>query len=233
MMTLLSRSYALLAFLFVAVSVVNAQQQYSRAHLWEKEIDAFAEADGKTLPRRTEVLFTGSSSIRAWKSVATDFADFSSLNRGFGGSHLEDVVFYTPRIVVPYKPKVIVLYAGENDLTAGKTVARVFEDFNSFVLIVRKNLPKTRIIFVSLKPSPSRWRLRGQFQQLNELIKKKISGEKRLQYVDVWGPMLDANGEARKDIFQSDGLHMNAEGYEIWRRVLAPHIRQGVQGNFR
>ena len=222
-----------LALFLITVAFASAQQNYTRSNLWDKEIEAFGELDRKTVPARTDVLFVGSSSIRNWKTVASDFAGVKALNRGFGGSHLEDVIFYTPRIVLPYKPKLVVLYAGENDLTAGKSVARVFDDFNAFVIIVHNQLPKTRIIFISLKPSPARWKLREQFQQLNDLVKEKIGRDKRMQYVDVWAAMLGPGGEPRKDIFQSDGLHMNAEGYEIWQRMLEPYVRGGLRGSFR
>src|SRR6478752_1255994 len=123
------RSYALLALLVLAFGVAEGQQAYTRGDLWEKEIEAFEAADRVKMPGTGGVLFIGSSSIRVWKTAESDFADLMAVNRGFGGSHLEDVIFYAPRIVLPYKPKLIVLYAGENDQTAGKTVDRVFRDF--------------------------------------------------------------------------------------------------------
>jgi hypothetical protein len=110
-------------------------------------------------------LLVGSSSIRGWRSAAMDFPNFRVVNRGFGGSHLEDVNFYAGQVVFPYKPKLIVLYAGENDVVAGKSVERVFDDFKKFAVSVRRKLPKTRLIFVSLKPSPARWEFTPKFKQ--------------------------------------------------------------------
>ncbi len=210
-----------------------AQTVYERANLWEKEIAAFAAADEKESAPKGKILFIGSSSIRGWRTLKEDFPDFVTLNRGFGGSHLEDVNFYAAQIVFPYKPKLIVLYAGENDLVAGKSVETVFGDYKKLVSSVRKKLPKTRLIFVSLKPSPSRREFNAKFKELNDLIKTQTETDKHLLFVDVWSPMIAADGEPKKNIFQADNLHLNAEGYKIWRETLLPFIKTGFKGNFR
>lgn len=228
------KEFALLLVLLLSLQIIPfAQNDYKRAHLWEKEIKAFGDVDKKDFPGKNAVLFVGSSSIRGWRTVDQDFPDLRIINRGFGGSHLEDVNFYAEQIVFPYKPKLIVLYAGENDLVAGKSIERVFSDFNKFVSLVRQKTPKTRIIFISLKPSPSRWEFALKFKELNGLIKAETEKDKRLLYVDVWSPMLDADGSPKKDIFLADNLHMNAKGYKIWRETLYPHIKTGLKGFFR
>lgn len=154
-------------------------------HLWEKEINAFLELDEKDLPKKNGVLFVGSSSIRGWRTLGDDFPHLRTINRGFGGSHLEDVNFYAEQIVLPYKPKLIVLYAGENDLASGKSIEQVFNDFKRFASLVHQKLSKTRLIFVSLKPSPSRWKLTPKFKELNALIKTETEKDKRLLFVNV------------------------------------------------
>jgi len=224
-----------LFFILLCVSqvIVFAQSDYQRTDLWEKEIAALVRIDKSEFPKKSSVLFVGSSSVRMWKNLAQDFRDFSTINRGFGGSQLEDVNFYAPQIVLPYKPKLIVLYAGENDINDGKTPETILEDFNKFVSIVHKNLPKTRIIFISLKPSPSRWNFAAKFQEANRLIKAATEKDKRLLFVDVWEKMLNKSGEPRKDIFQVDELHMNSAGYEIWRETLLPQIKRGLRKDFR
>ena len=215
------------------ITVFAQVAAYQRGHLWEKEIDAFTELDKKSFPRKKGVLFIGSSSIRGWRTLPADFPDFRAVNRGFGGSHLEDVNFYADRIIFPYQPRLIVLYAGENDLVAGKSVENVFNDFKKFVSLVRLKLPETRILFISLKPSPERWEQTAKFKELNALIKAETEKDKRLLFVDVWSPMLDVDGQPKKNIFLGDKLHMNAEGYKIWRQTLFPYIKQGFKGNFR
>ena len=122
---------------------------------------------------------------------------------------------------------------GENDITDAKTPERVFADFKTFVSIVHRSLPKTRIIFISLKPSPSRWKFADQFQQTNRLIEAETEKDKKLLFVNVWDKMLDADGLPKPEIFRDDKLHMNEAGYEIWREILLPEIKRGMKKNFR
>ena len=171
-------------------------------------------------PRPDGVLFVGSSSIRLWPTLAADFPGIYTLQRGFGGAELSDVIRYAPRIVLPYRPRLIVLYAGENDIAAGKTAAAVFREYQAFVALVRRSLPETRIVFVSIKPSPSRWALADQMREANDLIRRHISTDPRLSFVDVFTPMLGPDGKPRQDLFVEDRLHMNAEGYKIWRNLI-------------
>jgi lysophospholipase L1-like esterase len=230
----LSRNLVVLLVLFVALhAATRAQDKYERSALWEKEINAFKEADAKTPPKKKGVLLVGSSSMRAWRTAAEDLPGLDVLNRGFGGSHIEDINHYFSDVVLPYEPKLIVFYAGENDLTAGKTVDRVHEDFEKFIALVHRHLPKSRLIFVSLKPSPARWHLRESFQQLNQLVKADTAKDKRMLYVDIWAAMLDKRGEPKRELFLGDQLHMKLEGYVIWRAKLRPHIEAGLKGDFR
>jgi lysophospholipase L1-like esterase len=171
------------------------------------------------------VLFVGSSTIRLWPSLASDFPGVDVIQRGFGGSELGDVVRYAPRIVTPYKPRLIILYAGDNDLAAGKSAQDVFNEYRDFVTIVGKALPETRIAFVSIKPSGSRVALLPQMRAANEMIRQYAANNPRLLYVDVFSAMLDANGAPREELFVDDRLHMNARGYAIWREILDPVVR--------
>ncbi|MEP6923457.1 MAG: SGNH/GDSL hydrolase family protein, partial [Pyrinomonadaceae bacterium] len=217
------KSICLVLFLLAFAATAFAQSaEYTRADLWQKEITAFAQSDQNHFPKMKGVVFTGSSSIRLWKNLDQDFPGVRALNRGFGGSQLEDVNYFAPEIVLPYKPKLIVLYAGDNDINDGKTPERVLQDFKQFVSIIHGKLSKTRIIFISLKPSQSRWNLREKFVQSNNLVKAETEKDKRLQFVDVWQPMLNAQGEPKLEIFIEDKLHMNAAGYKIWQSTLAP-----------
>ncbi len=226
--------FALIFIFIVSFPTFNfSQDSFKHPKLWEKEIAAFTDSDTRQFPKQRKILFVGSSSIRGWRTLENDFPNFYTINRGFGGSHLEDVNFYAPQIVFPYKPKLIVLYAGENDLVAGKSVENVFDDFKTFVSSAHKNLPKTRIIFVSVKPSPARQEFAPKFEEINKLIEAETKKDKRLSFVDVWQLMLDEGGKPKKEIFQHDQLHLNAGGYRIWREALLPKIRRGFKGNFR
>jgi lysophospholipase L1-like esterase len=201
------------------------QVAVTTASQWEPDIVSFETADRTNLPRVGSVVFVGSSSIRMWGTLGRDFPGLPVLNRGFGGSELSDVVRFADRIVVPYKPRVVVLYAGENDLAAGKTPAEVFAEFRSFVAIIHRELPSTRVAFVAIKPSIARVNITDKMRATNQLIRNYIRTDNKLVYVDVFTPMLDASGQPRVELFLEDGLHMNAKGYAIWRDLIDPVLR--------
>jgi lysophospholipase L1-like esterase len=215
-----------LGLALIVVSTTFAQTQtYDRAKIWDKEIDALTEIDSRQTPPEKAVLFVGSSSIRGWRTLRQDFPGLKFINRGFGGSRLEDTNHYFDRIVAPYNPRIVVLYAGENDVNDGLAPERVAADFKRFTELVRQKLPKTRIIYISLKPSPSRWKLADKFRQTNYLIKAQVARDKRAVFVDVWPAMLNEKGEPRPELFLNDMLHMKENGYEIWRGLLAKHLK--------
>src|SRR5262249_42946681 len=126
-----------------------------RAEFWESQIRAFEKADRLCPPKEGAILFTGSSSIRLWHTLERDMAPLPVINRGFGGSHLGHVVHYAQQIILPYRPRAIVLYAGENDLAwpSRKTAEIVLTDFKQLVALVQARLPGTRVYFLSIKRS--------------------------------------------------------------------------------
>ncbi|MGH8025492.1 MAG: SGNH/GDSL hydrolase family protein [Pseudoxanthomonas sp.] len=220
---------SLLALLTACASAPTAQQgppripeQVSNA-VWEQDMQRFAALDAASPPPRHGVLFVGSSSIRLWDTLAADFPGVPVINRGFGGSELRDSTFYADRIVIPYAPRQIVVYAGENDLQAGRTPKQVEEDFRAFVKRVRRDLPKARIAYISNKPSPLRVGLLETQRQANALIKAEAA-RLHVDYIDVFTAMLDANGQPRGELFGADRLHMNRAGYELWRQKVAPYL---------
>lgn len=192
---------------------------------FEPEILAFESADRATPPPLGGVVFVGSSSIRMWKSVAEDFPGVPLLNRGFGGSTLPEVVQLTPRIVLKYRPHLVVLYAGDNDLNAGRTPADVLEDYKTFAAMMHRALPSARIVFVSIKPSPSRWAIVDKMREANRLVEREIARDTLASYVDVLTPMIGANGRPRAELFGPDSLHMTRAGYVLWKDRLAGVVR--------
>ncbi len=206
-----------------AAQAPRVPEQVSNAQ-WEQDMRQFEAADAQSPPPRGAVLFIGSSSIRMWDTLAQDFPGVPVINRGFGGSELRDSTWYADRIIVPYAPRQIVLYAGDNDLSAGRTPQQLHEDFRAFVQRVRRDLPRTRIAYISTKPSPSRAQLLAVQREANALVQAEA---KRLgvDYIDVFTPMLDAQGQPDASLFIGDRLHMNAAGYALWRRLVAPYLR--------
>ena len=213
---------AVLAITLGLVPVAAAQ--LPAAARFADDIARFAAADSDAPPQPGGVLFVGSSSIRMWETLAADFPDVAVFNRGFGGSELEDVIRYADRIVFPYAPRLIVLYAGDNDIAAGKTPARVFADYRAFADTACARLPAVRLAYISIKPSPARWALVDSMRAANALIERHTRTNPRLVYIDVFTPMLRADGMPRDELFLEDGLHLNARGYALWRERVAPYL---------
>lgn len=221
----LSLPCVLLAGLLFGPLATSAQDGTTNRphHLqWEKAIQAFEASDKTNPPPRDAILMIGSSSIVRWTNAPAQFPDHRLINRGFGGSHLSDSVAFVERIVVPYQPKLVLLYAGDNDIAAGKTPEQVFADFKAFVAKVRGVLPDTRIAYIAIKPSPSRVKLMDQFQTANRSIRESCGADPKLIYVDVFTPMLGADGQPRAEFFVADRLHLNEAGYKLWAGIVKP-----------
>jgi lysophospholipase L1-like esterase len=213
------------AGIFVLALIGLVSPALADPNLWTKEIEGFIAEDGRHPMVRNPVLFVGSSSIVKWTTLARDFPGIPVINRGFGGSELADSVFYADRIIMPHQPRIVVLYAGENDLWAGKTPEKVLSDFKAFRLKLQRNMPNVRIFFLSIKESPSRTRIRADVLRTNELIAAECGAGRNCLYVDVATPMLDKDGKPRPELFVADQLHMNHAGYAIWTAVLAPLLK--------
>ena len=195
---------------------------------WEETIRTFEDWDSKNSFPSDAVLFVGSSSIRLWPTREC-FEEFAVINRGFGGSYISDVSYYVKRIVLRYEPRVIVFYAGDNDIAAGKSAQQVFDDYKVFTKLVHDKLPTTRIIFISIKPSRSRWPLWPAVSQANRMIKDFSGKDGRLFYFDGAGPLLDGDGQPNLELFLPDKLHLNARGYDVWTKLLCPVIKEALK----
>lgn len=206
----------------------NKQKDEARPNQWEKDISSFEEWDSKNTFASDAVLFVGSSSIRLW-ATRECFPEFAVINRGFGGSQISDVNYYAHRIVLPYKPKVIVFYAGDNDVAAGKNSKRVFDDFRKFVKLVHNHLPGTRIIFISIKPSPVRWSFWPIAKEANLMVKNLSDKDKRVTFADVGTVLLGRDSKPNTKLYVDDKLHLNSKGYEAWTKLLRPMIERELK----
>ena len=215
----ISSAAVLLPLVVQALAGQTTQRELSR---WEPAILAFEAADRTNPPPRHAVEFIGSSSIRLWTNAPSLLPGHRILNRGFGGSHLADSVAFVDRIVIPYRPKFVVLYAGDNDISAGKSPGEVFADFKEFERKVHTALPQTKIAFISIKPCPAREKYLDEVQTANRLIKEFISSDGRLTYLDVFTPSLSADGKPRAELYIKDGLHPNDAGYKLWASIVKP-----------
>ena len=220
---------ALLGALAAAFFVphVSAQQDAKKAtgpQRWESAIAAFEKQDQAAPPAAGGVVFVGSSSIRLW-NLKKWFPELPAVNRGFGGSEVIDSLHFADRIVLPYKPRVVVMYAGDNDIAKGTTPEQVAQHFEQFVAKLEKALPETKIVYVAIKPSIKRWNLIDKVRDANSRIRKVCDSKRQLEFVDIDPPMLGDDGQPRPELFAKDGLHLSDDGYKLWTSLVQPHLK--------
>jgi len=191
---------------------------------WEKDIAAFEAGDKTNPPPKGCIVFVGSSSIRLWTTLAADFPGFPVVNRGFGGSQLADSVNLAERIIIPYEPRQVVIYAGGNDINAGKPPELVYGDFVALVAKIHSRLPHARIAFIASAPNPRRWSQVEKVRRFNDLA-EAYCHRHGLEFINVFPLMLGPDGQPKPDIFVADRLHMNTKGYAIWKEAVAPCLK--------
>jgi lysophospholipase L1-like esterase len=190
---------------------------------WERDIAAFEAADRLSPPPIGETVFVGSSTIRLW-DLQKWFPELKAINRGFGGSDMEDATRFVDRIVLPYRPRLVVVYAGDNDIGGGVTSEEVVVNFERFVRAVHVALPLTRIVYIGIKPSLLRWSQIDRMRAANAGIRAFCERDDRLAFIDVDQAMLGWDEKPRKELYVSDGLHLTAEGYQILSNLLRPFL---------
>ena len=219
------KKYRLFAFVLVVLSTTQLSGQ--ELNRFEDAIQRFEAEDSKHGAKPEAMLFTGSSSIRMWKSLEQDMAPMKVLNRGFGGSTLPEIIYYADRILMPHQPSIIILYCGENDLSNENTkVKKTLRDFKQFVEYTSKKLPETHVFYLSIKPSIKRWSYWPKMAKANKKIERFINRHDQYHFVDVASTMMDDNEVVRQDIFIEDDLHMNETGYSLWKNKLKPILQQ-------
>lgn len=191
---------------------------------WEKEISAYEEKDKTAPPAKGGLVFTGSSTIRGWKTLAQDYPEHNVINRGFGGSQIVDATHFVDRIVTNYEPKMVFLRAGGNDINAGKKAETVFKDFQDFVAAVHAKLPETDVVFIGLSPAPVRWKERDENKKLNDLVQAWAKTTPHVKYIETYDMTVNADGTPREELFVKDRLHFNPEGYKLLIERVRPFL---------
>ncbi len=208
------------------ISLLGGGWANAQTNPYESTIRGFEAADAANPPPPNSIVFVGSSSIVNWRSLAADFPRFNVLNRGFGGSQSSDALFFFDRIVTPYRPPIVVYYEGDNDISAGRTEDQVFNDWTNLVGRVRAELPNTHVVYISIKPSPSRQGDLPKQRAVNDRVRADAQTDSKLHFADVATAMLTPAGAFRPELYVSDQLHMTDLGYVIWRDVVGPIIDQ-------
>ena len=199
--------------------------------VWEREVRKFREQNARNPPGPDMIVFTGSSSIRYWKTLNEDLAPLPVLNRGFGGSRILDVIYYSEEFVISYKPKGVVFYAGENDITGllfslKNSAEQVRDNYQTFCSKIHSVLPGLPIFFISIKPPKRRKKFWPVMQEANTLIEEFCNSSDSLHFINIVEPMLDSNGIAKPELFKWDGIHMNDKGYRIWVSIVKPILSE-------
>lgn len=207
----------ILFLLFVVSGSISLQAQDPLR--FQKEVEELTKND-PSVNTKNLILFTGSSSIRLWPNLSKSFPAHNVLNRGFGGSEMSDLLYYSKTLILNYVPRKIFIYEGDNDLNAGRTAEQILTHADSLLAAIRKELPKAKVIFISPKPSEARWHLKTVYEDFNAKLKNWTKSRKDVYFADVWTPMLDANGNLLPGLLLEDNLHMNEKGYAIWTKVL-------------
>ncbi len=212
-------------FVIVFLAFLVAPQIYAQeATRFQKEVDDIQKNDA-VYKNNKVILFTGSSTIRMWKTLNTDFKNKPVVNHGFGGSEMSDLLYYADELILRYQPMQIFIYEGDNDINADKTVKQIIATADSLVRKIRLVMADVPIYFISAKPSKARWHLKNNYLGFNRELKSFVSKQSNVYYVDLWKPMLAENGIVMQDIFTEDGLHMNDKGYTIWKNVISQYLK--------
>jgi lysophospholipase L1-like esterase len=207
----------------------HAQQQLVTAHPFEINVLAYEAADKTNPPPKGAILLVGDSQFFRWKTFAEDLPGYTVINRGIDSFRMSDLLYYSDRLVLPYKPRLIVLHAGGNDVHGGRSAAAVLADFKAFVAKVRASIPDVPIAFTSTTPGPARWAEAQQRKDANQAVKSYIEGQPGLFYIDLWDPMLTPDGKPRQDLWVADGVHPNHEGYLLRVKIMRPILGEPDQ----
>ena len=210
----------ILTTLLTAITFLSIAQNFL------PEIKIFESKDSVDMPAKGQILLAGSSTFRLWTTYKKDLSEFPVINRGFGGSQMNDLNFYFDRIVVKYEPKMILVYEGDNDLGAGENPDSVIREFKEFVQMVKLKLPKTKVVFCSIRPSLLRTAILDKQRIVNQGIKSFCKRQKRVYYLDIQKDFYLPNGNLMTDIFVADKLHLNQKGYGIWANATRKFLRK-------
>ena len=213
----------LLLLIFIILAANALAQENPNPHRFDKEIQNFKKWDSKNSFPKDAILFVGSSSIRMWKTQES-FPNLTLINRGFGGAHISDVIFFIEQTVLKYSAPIVFFYCGDNDIAGNKSSQQVLDDYKIFIEKVIESRSDTKILFLAIKPSISRWRFWPEMDIANQLISQYSDSHDQLYFVDTATPMLEMSSPPPADLFISDGLHLSDKGYQLWTDVIMRNL---------
>ena len=203
-------------------SAIAQAQASALQDRFEQKVLEYEAADRISAPPQGAILFAGDSQFYRWKTIHEDLPGYTLINRGIDSFRFADLNHYADRLVTPYKPRLIVLHVGGNDVHNGRSPAQVLADFKAFVDLVRARLPEVPIVYSSITPGPGRWDEAPQRRETNQLIQQYIATQANLKFVDLWDAMLRSDGKPREDIWVEDRVHPNHAGYLLRVKLTQP-----------
>ena len=215
------RRFFLAVTLLLFIFNLNAQDPNRFQH----EIEELIQKEYQFERGKKLALFTGSSSVRMWKDVADYFPEFNVINNGFGGSHFSDLIYFYGELIPKYNPDYLFIYEGDNDIADDEKPRKILKEAKSLVGMIQADLPQTKVVLISAKPSVARWEYSKKYNRLNRKLERLCRKTDNLEFADVWSAMLDENGQVFTDVFLDDNLHMNKKGYDIWGDVIGGFLK--------
>ena len=220
------KTFKINLFLFVFLLVSTLTSNAQDPNRFKEQVNELVNKENSFSTDKKLVVFTGSSSIRMWNDVQSYFPEYNVINNGFGGSHFSDLLYYYNELIVQSKPEILFIYEGDNDINDKKKPSKVLKEAKELAGKIQNDLPGTRIVFISPKPSIARVKLKNKYITFNNKLERFCNRKQNVDFANVWTPMLDVNGNVFKDVFLEDGLHMNKKGYDIWGKVIAEFLNE-------
>lgn len=218
-----ARIFPGIAFFFLMLFHQGYGQKLTQKEKWDLKLDAYSQKDGASPPPDHVILFIGSSTIEGWKTLESDFAGKHVMNRGIAGTKMVDLYHFRERLIKPYRPCKIFIYEGDNDIALGWTPDSICNVFQQLFHYIRNEKPEATIYVMSIKPSPSREKYKEDLLLTNKLLKAFITSQRNAGYIDMYTPMLK-KGTYVPSYYKNDNLHLTAEGYECWKKIISPYI---------
>ena len=206
-----------IAVIILAFNAAGAAQNHS---FFQREVDSIVKRYSSKAGSANLIVFTGSSSIRFWHDLNSAFPGRNIINTGFGGSKMSDLLYFRENTILRYRPETVLIYEGDNDIASGKNPEEVLSEADSLLSLIHERLPDTKVIMLSVKPSPSRWQLREKYLDLNMRYRALPSKYGFVSFADMWSPLVGSSGRPRGEFFLADSLHLNGAGYSVWAEVL-------------
>ena len=148
------------------------------------------------------------------------------IQRGYGGAHFRDLIFYIDTILNHHDLSMIVCFVA-NDISQKKSnesVKIILRNYDYVIKRIRKKHPSLPIIQISITPTESRWHLWSKINELNLALKEYCDTHSKMVFLETTSHFLNAEGIPKKELFRTDKLHLNNDGYALWSSLIRSQV---------